>query len=69
MSQIPTPEKEIDSDEDYCESIVLFNQLNKSCEALDVSPIKVSKFSSKRKLDYMQTKVKKLCVLLLKHLQ
>ncbi|GBN07500.1 hypothetical protein AVEN_244878-1 [Araneus ventricosus] len=59
-SQIPTPEKEIDSDEDYCESTVMIDQLNKSCEALDVSTIKVSKFSSKRKLHYMQTKVKKL---------
>jgi hypothetical protein len=60
-SKIPTSEKEIDSDKDYCESTVLIDQLNKSCEALDVSPIKVSKFSSKRKLDYMQSKVKKLC--------
>lgn len=60
-SQISSPEKEIDSDEDYCESTVLIDELNKSCEVLGASPIKVSKICSKRKHDYMQTKVKKLC--------
>ncbi|KAG8179930.1 hypothetical protein JTE90_025255 [Oedothorax gibbosus] len=60
-SQITTPERESDSDEEYFESPELMEQLNESCKDLKVSPIKVSKFSYKRKHDYVQSKVKKIC--------
>lgn len=48
------------TDPDFSDSIMVMEQLNKSCEILDVSPVKVSRRSYKRKLSYMQTKVTKL---------
>lgn len=48
------------TDPDFTEPTIAIEKLNQSCEILDLSPLKINRHSSKRKLLYMQSKVTKL---------
>ena len=48
------------TDGDFTDPTFFMEQLNSSCDALDLSPVKVSKVSCNRKLQYMKRKVQKM---------
>lgn len=52
--------KQDQNDQDFTDSSLLVEQLDKSYEVLGMSPVKVSRISSKRRHSYLQNKVSKL---------